>query len=170
MRWKLIPGHTRYEISELGDVRVAGNAPAWGWRKAGGTLLKASIKSKKDRYLIINLIPDEGCKKISYIHQVAITFIGPKPYPEACVLHKDDDKANNHYRNLYWGSKKQNAIDRSINGKGVGKLNLEQVLWVKELYHGDAWSYVELGNLFRVHHQVIRDLIKGKTYGWVNAL
>lgn len=32
----------------------------------------------------------------------------PNPYNKPCVCHKDNDKSNNHYKNLYWGTHKEN--------------------------------------------------------------
>ena len=49
-------------------------------------------------------------------------------------------------------------------------LNPEDVLWIKELYFGDARSATELAKMFRVSIGVILPLLRGKTYQWVKAL
>ena len=39
---------------------------------------------------------------------VCEAFHGPKPFPEAVVLHLDEDPSNNRASNLRWGSRKEN--------------------------------------------------------------
>ena len=100
---------------------------------------------------------------------IALTFHGPPPTPKHCALHKDDDRYHNHYKNIYWGTKKQNAIDRSINGHhGLAKLTFEQALITKELYHGDRWTYKEIAELFGVSMSTIAQIITGKTFKWTS--
>lgn len=168
MIWKSIPGFSEYEISENGDVRKSLLAKrGQGWRHKPGAWLKPSF-TKKDKYLIIHLISDEGRSRVCKIHQlVALTFWGSRPTPALCALHKDDHKQNNHYSNLYWGTKKQNAIDRSINGKGRSKLTAHDVCWIRELYHHDAWLYREIGELYGMDTSSIAQIIKRKTFTWV---
>lgn len=43
---------------------------------------------------------------------VAETYLGPKPFPSAMVLHKDSDKRNCHFTNLKWGTGTENNNDR----------------------------------------------------------
>lgn len=43
------------------------------------------------------------------VHQlVCEAFHGPKPFPEAVVIHKDEDAHNNTPMNLKWGTQKEN--------------------------------------------------------------
>lgn len=43
------------------------------------------------------------------VHQaVCEAFHGPKPFPEAVVIHKDEDGLNNRPANLKWGTQKEN--------------------------------------------------------------
>jgi hypothetical protein len=55
-------------------------------------------------------------KKKNYkVHKlVCEAFHGPKPFPEAIVLHIDEDYTNNHYTNLKWGTHKENATAPSL--------------------------------------------------------
>lgn len=65
----------------------------------------------------------KSCKKASYvymnlrskfhgnlkIHQlVCEAFHGPRPFPNAVVIHKDEDGTNNQKDNLKWGTQKEN--------------------------------------------------------------
>ena len=166
MIWKSIPDFSRYEISEFGDVRKAVGQRV-GWSYAAGTLLKPSFHDRKDKYWVVHLSSDAGQSKVCKIHQlVTRTFHGPKPTPQHCALHKNDDKRNNHFSNLYWGTKKQNAIDRSINGHGRATLTKEQVLWIKELYFGDRRTLTELAEMFDTNLNVLSPLVRNKTFLW----
>lgn len=43
------------------------------------------------------------------VHQlVCEAFHGPKPFPEAVVIHLDEDALNNRPENLKWGTQKEN--------------------------------------------------------------
>jgi len=43
------------------------------------------------------------------VHQaVCEVFHGPKPFPEAVVIHKDENALNNRAENLKWGTQKEN--------------------------------------------------------------
>jgi hypothetical protein len=58
----------------------------------------------------------EGRRKQVKIHILVCTaFHGPKPFPSACALHKDDDVTNMHKDNLYWGTKAENMADAYRN-------------------------------------------------------
>lgn len=168
--WKEIPGFTNYQMSANGEIRRSLLKRVKGWHKPPGSLLKFSKHDRKDAYLVVRLKPDTGGKGIvCKIHQlVALTFRGPRPSLLHCALHKDDDRYNNHETNIYWGTKKQNAIDRSVNGRhGLAKLTEPEVLWIKELYFGDCRSANELSQIFNVRPGIIRAIVQGRSYKWV---
>ena len=57
------------------------------------------------------------------IHRlVYLTWIGDIP-PGLQINHKDDNRSNNHYTNLYAGTQKQNINDCIINGNRAGNFN-----------------------------------------------
>lgn len=48
-------------------------------------------------------------QKFVKVHQiVCLAFHGPKPFPEALVMHLDENSRNNRPDNLSWGTQKQN--------------------------------------------------------------
>jgi hypothetical protein len=175
MLWKTVPGFSIYEVSENGTIRrsltvISARVGKQAPRLPPGTILKPCFKDKKDAYLCLRLLPDDGSRsKVMKVHVVvALAFHGPKPYPEACALHKNDDRYHNHYKNIYWGTKRQNSIDRSVNGRhGRAKLSRDSVLWIRELYHGDRRTYAELADMFAMDQSSIAQIIKRKTYNWV---
>lgn len=171
MLWKQIPGFFGYEICVDGRVRRSPNVRlrGWGRKRPPGSLLHPCYNGKKDSYIVVRLRDDAGKNRVCKVHQlIARTFHGPRPSPFHCSLHKDDDKDNNHANNIYWGTKKQNSRDKLLNGRGLNKLDLEEALWAKELYYGDAWSTTELAILFDVSISCVRGLLRGKTYKWIH--
>ncbi len=171
MIWKVIPGFSRYEISEDGQVRKSINAlPSKGGRnhKNPGELLNPSFNDKKDKYLVVHLQRDIGGSKVCKIHTlVAITFHGPKPDKYSCALHKNDDRYNNHHSNIYWGTKQQNSIDRTKNGHcGNSKLTVDQVKEIRKL-RNNGWLQRDLASKFNVSPEAISQMLRSKSYIWV---
>ena len=66
------------------------------------------------------------------IHRlVYLTWIGEVP-KDCQINHKDDNKHNNHYTNLYAGTQKENMMDKSNNGHSIGNTYYLTVLDKKE--------------------------------------
>jgi hypothetical protein len=70
------------------------------------------LKAIEDEYLRIHVGQATGKKYIHHI--VAETYIRPRP-DGMLVLHKDGNKRNNHWKNLYYGTYHQNSCDRFIH-------------------------------------------------------
>ena len=65
-----------------------------------------------------------------YVHRlVAITFLGPPPFPGALVRHLDGNPRNPHRDNLAWGTHYENAQDRRAHGRAntIPHLSSEQM-------------------------------------------
>ena len=108
--WRRIPGHPSYEISSLGRVRsidrwVEQISP-WGAsmrRLLRGKILKLS--TNRGGYLCFVPSPVRG---VVMVHTyAALAFIGPRPVGLE-IIHKDEVKTNNAWRNLKYGTKQEN--------------------------------------------------------------
>lgn len=86
-----------YKITEDGKV----------WSNIYNKFL--SCACDKDGYLDLGLACEDGKRRRFRVHRlVAETFIGnPNNYP--IVLHLDNNKQNNHYTNLKWGTVSENT-------------------------------------------------------------
>jgi hypothetical protein len=85
--FRSIDGQENYAISSFGKVK----------NTKTGKILKGSVNS--NGYLHINLY-DDGVMKTHKIHRlVACAFIN-NPDNKECVDHKDNNKTNNHIKNL----------------------------------------------------------------------
>lgn len=99
--WKPIEPFEHYQISNLG--RVIGPKG----------FLKLTLNNRG--YLHFAVTTPEGQLRIRVHIIVCTVFNGPKPFPEAQCLHRDDMKLNNVADNLYWGTQQDNAKDRARN-------------------------------------------------------
>src|SRR4051812_37618877 len=98
-RWIAAPNHEDcYAVSNLG--RVMRTAPGRGAHP--GFVL--TPQDDGQGYLRVRFN-----KRFIKVHRlIAMAFLGPPPFADAQVNHKDGDKANNHVDNLEWVSKSAN--------------------------------------------------------------
>lgn len=117
--WKdILDFEGMYQVSSFGRIRSLDRKV---FNKANGTFsfIKGCIKKLDgfDKlYLQINLAKDSKYKKCLVHRLVAIYFVdNPENKPE--VNHKDCDKRNNHYSNLEWTTRLENARHAKKSGK-----------------------------------------------------
>lgn len=105
--WKDIPGYEgRYRISTNGRILSL----------LSGTLRRDVAAGKG--YRCIQLSDGKGQKHRHYVHRlVAATFIGPPPFPNAQVNHRNCNKEDNSVGNLEWVSAAENMQHAYLNGK-----------------------------------------------------
>ena len=69
--------------------------------------LKPSLN--KDGYLQLDCIDDNGYRKRHTLnHWICLAFYGQPPFKNAEAMHLDENPLNCHYKNLKWGSHKEN--------------------------------------------------------------
>lgn len=117
--WKPVPSEPGVLASSLGRIlqppRYA-PLPNGGYRAylpepTYGAVTKATKDSVHEYRLVMLKRRDGegGRQRPRKVHQlVCEAFHGPKPFPEAVVLHDDEDGHNNKPGNLSWGSQKEN--------------------------------------------------------------
>ena len=96
------------------------------------------VYSSYSNKVLKNAIDISGYKMVDIhgkhmrIHRlVYLTWIGEIP-KDCQINHKDDNKHNNHYTNLYAGTQKENMMDKSDNGHSIGNTYYLTVLDKKE--------------------------------------
>lgn len=174
--WKVIPGYVGlYEVSDHGQVRSyahTGRKPKSGVvkRRDVPIILRPTRSKKVDGYVQVDL-QYEGERKIGRVHRlVAEAFIGDPPFEGALVMHKDDDKSNNHYSNLAWGTTADNVDDKVSKSRqpmGIKMYNARlqdaDIPQIRGLINA-GWTLSEVGRMFEVSAATIRDVITGRTW------
>lgn len=100
-----------YEVTHDGRVFSVDS----NWRGYGKRELTQTLNS--DGYPSVRLVINGKRVRRTVHGLVARTHIGPQPAPGYEVRHLDGNKVNNHYKNLAWGTPKQNADDRERHGR-----------------------------------------------------
>jgi hypothetical protein len=102
---------------------------------------------------------------------VALGFYGLPPYGKPNALHKDDIKSNNFYKNIYWGSHKENQADRIKNGNMAyaekhfaSKLTYKEACKIRKRYNRNEITQQGLADEYGVALFTIWRIIKEITY------
>jgi len=121
---------------------------------------KPKLRRHESGYLGIDLRDGHGISRRTYIHiLVAECFISPKPFPKACVRHRDGISDHNWVENLRWGTYKQNEHDKKEHGTwdkrcGGSRLTAQQVVKIRERLDG-GMSQQSLANIYQVSRPTI---------------
>lgn len=89
------------------------------------------------------------------------------------VMHSCDNPRCINPEHLSLGTNADNLADMARKGRaargsrhGVAKLTEKEVLGIRELFR-EGRSKLSLAREFGVSHHAIRDIISGKTWGWL---
>lgn len=95
--WRDIVGYEGYyQVSSIGNIR---NVQTGKIRK---------LKPRSNGYVIVDLYKNNECKWFRVHRLVAEAFI-PNPLNLPVVMHLDNNKSNNNYLNLQWGTVSENT-------------------------------------------------------------
>lgn len=174
--WKDVVGYEEYfRVSESGRI----------FSKRTNKILKLT-RSKDKGYLQFSTRfgGRKGKAKMFKVHVlVCEAFNGPRPNEiQKYALHWDDDKENNHYTNLRWGSLSENSKDCVRNGISRapenalrGEANPLSKLLEKNIFE-IIGNFSELtldsrrkrilyyANKFDVSYSTIRKIVDGKSW------
>lgn len=136
-----------------------------------GKELKGMIDNSGYREVIID-------NKQKLVHRIVAECFIPNPENKPCVNHKDGNKLNNDISNLEWCTHSENikhAYENGLEKKCLGekhhahKLTKENVMFIREHYkpRDKQYSAVKLGEMFGVTEYTIKDVIRGKSWGWL---
>lgn len=149
-------------IASTGGVYVAGDD---GRIYRDGSPLKPWRGGYEQGYEMVSA----GEQRKAYVHRlVCAAFYGPAPDGLPEVRHLDGDSLNNRPENLDWGTKEQNAADRSAHGRAsreahpAGKLTEEAVAEMHALR--DSMTRPALAARFGVAKGTVDDVLDGRTW------
>jgi hypothetical protein len=105
-QWRAVPSMPFLEASSFGRVRIKpymAPLPNGGTRTYVGKPTYGCWAKKERRFIYLH-------KRHTFKVHFAVceAFHGPRPFPEAIVMHEDENGANNQEGNLKWGTQEQN--------------------------------------------------------------
>lgn len=158
-----VPGYPGYHVSKRGNVYSR-------WDVNGkGIMMKRYHKkiphlNKNGRYIIGLSQPGVGTKKWLLHRLVALIYV-PNPERLPYVCHKDNVPTNNSYKNLYWGTQKDNMLQASKEGRLHQKRGAEspnykgteiQRSYIPRLID-QGFTRKEISEIMNLGYQVISD-------------
>lgn len=159
----IIIGFTGYKVTKRGNIISI----------AKGRMLKKRLGNHG--YYAIFMNNDQGKKVHKQISRlVALAFVkNPKPGIYNIVMHKDNDRTNDHYKNLKWGTQAQN-VKQCVNEGRIAKGNrlpqtkatvkiCKKIILSSDTHKGTA-------KRFNVSRRLVRFIKAGKTSNAQKAL
>lgn len=133
---KLLPAFPNYAVSPDGRIfKVSGLVR--GRAVSEPMEMKAQLHS--NGYMAIEV--REGGRRVRvFLHQATATAFCPRGSADSEVRHLDGSRINNHFSNLAWGTRRENAQDMVLHGRSTrgeknskAKLSATQVAEIREL-------------------------------------
>lgn len=118
--WRVIPGYSDYEVSDLGRVRSYRDR--WGRLEVPKmrALKKWSSPASLTTYRRVRIVSDEGVWRYRQVHLLVLeAFVGPRP-DGMVTRHLNGDGSDNRLANLRYGTPKENGADRIKHGRHAG--------------------------------------------------
>lgn len=139
-----IPGYPNFYVSKRGRV--------WKRVRDGTWEELRYIKNPTRGYLYVSLKGEQ----FRLNRLVAIIYI-PNPNNYPIVMHLDNDIYNNHYKNLKWGTYKENTQQMMREGRNRGQfkptITKQQVSLILEKYATGKYSQIQLAKLVGLKSQ-----------------
>jgi len=172
--WKDIPGYkSLYKISSYGQVKSLARIVI-GKDGKSYPIREKRLKQHEgvgDYYYVF--LWKLGKQKTRSVHSlVALAFIGPRPKGKKSeqIRHLDSNPQNNFYKNLVYGSRKQNQDDRLGadtysygESHGRAELTFEKVGAIRKLYLKGS-RVIDISRSFEVTEGNIRAIVHNKTW------
>lgn len=156
---KAIKDYPDYLISSIGEV----------WSRKRKKYLKWCLNH--DGYRQVILYCENGKAKTCTIHRLVLkTFVG-MPLNNQESRHINGIRTDNSLENLCWGTKKENAADRTRHGTtskgenhGRAKLTEADVQDIRRYYASGCYSQYELAKIFNINQVHVGRIVRHKTW------
>lgn len=172
--WKDIPNYEGlYQVSNLGRVKSLER----DYKSAFVRKMPQNIKKQKINkrgYYYLHLCKN-GKKWATTVHKLVVfAFIGPKPYPDVTINHKDSNKLNNRLENLEYCSIKENnrhyrdnVIDFVGEDHPMAKLTEKDVISIRNEYSNLKTKQKDIAAKYGVTQVMISRIILRKAWSHI---
>jgi hypothetical protein len=173
VEYRDIPGYPGYQAGNDGSVWSCWTIRGLGWGNGAvwfmGSVWHRLRPGRAAGYFRVAIRDKNGRKRTRKVHQLILeSFIGlrPKDYE---TRHLDDNKTNNALKNLCYGTKSENQLDRNgkgwLRGEAVGmaKLTENDVRKIRRLHETGIGS-TRLGRQFGVDRGTIKNVLARRTW------
>ena len=162
--WAQIPGFSRYEVSDDGNVRSKTKF------KRGRTM----AQHDNGGYRYVGLVPDDGCRQVKvYVHRVVLASFVRAPLEGEQASHLNGDRADNRLSNLRWERARDNNSRKVEHGTlgagekmGTSKLTPQSVLEIRSRYALGGISQRALARQYGISQRQVLSIVKRRS--WVN--
>ena len=149
MKKSNLTDYPNYRVSKRGKII----------RLSDGKVIKCYLNHRFNRYYCWLYDSKNIRVKVYRYRLVAMAWIpNPENKPEVC--HIDNNSTHDYYKNLYWGTHKENSQQMVLEGrslKGIPrKTKLDSEFIRKEWETGNYMSLRELGRKYSVSHTTIK--------------
>lgn len=169
IEWRKIPGFSRYSVSERGDVR----RDVMVHRSPPG---QCSAVPNDRGYIKTSLTGDDGRHRTITVHTlVALAFLGPRP-PGLFICHGDQDRTNNHHRNLRYDTPRANTRDTMLVGAHChgashphAKLSDDKAKEIIALCRRGELTQAQIGARYGVSQRAVWNVLHGVRWKHIQA-
>jgi len=160
------PVFTNYAVSECGKVYSVPRRDKMNHRLGGW------MKPSPDNhgYLFVNLCLNGKRNMRRVCRLVLETYVGFRPRKMEC-RHLDGRKQNDLLKNLKWGTRRENQLDRKRHGTGNNlernphaKLTQQNVKEIRNKYVPRKYSQCVLAKEYGVTRTAIQAIIENRTW------
>lgn len=171
MKTDNVPGFPGYFVSKSGKVYSRIGFKYMGYKKGNTRIytkkwhkLKLYLKPN-GKYQVSMYKPNDKKVYTKMVHRLVATIYVPNPNNLPCVCHKDDVGTHNHYKNLVWGTVKNNVKMMIVNHN-----RLKKPLWTKppgfnKGVKNPAYGKVRYGTLGQLNKEEIIELLNDHDNG-----
>ena len=169
--WKDILGYEgSYQISTHGRVKSLDRYVVYSndsVRFYKGKILKQSHNNQGRPQVVLKR--NSKSHTFSVQHLMSYAFMGERPKGYV-ICHNDGNMLNNNIENLRYDKIRENSIDMYRHGYKVtiGKLSIEDVVRIRELYKTGKYLQKELAKMYGVNPSNISRAIKSERFSWLN--
>lgn len=123
--WVELEEEPGFSLSNYGRVK------SLNYRKQRREALVATKLARKEGYVQLDVSRHKKERQMFLVHRLVAKYFVDNPNPNEFkyVLHKDENKQNNRWNNLKWGTLSQNRIDYISH---IGKHNLKRTTLTDE--------------------------------------